>query len=321
MMSDNTAGEERFLVTLLREIGKEEGIQVTGYSHDWIIEIERAGRRGFVFGYDFSLNSGTAVKIAKDKVATHLLLEQHSVPSVEHVLISSPRILKNYTASDSGNWQTILSYAKKYNNQLVCKPLNGTMGAHVFFTRTQTDIEEAIHALIAKYRDATISPWLDIEDEYRVVILDGVPMLVFRKERQQVIGDGKKTIAELVRETYGGDDAIFLLAEMGGEEREIVPQKGTVYFLSNKHNLTHGARPVVIGGGEEMYKEITTLAQNAAQAIDIRFASVDVVQVGGKLFILEINSGVTMKKFASFSLENYNKAKEIYRQAVTHLFE
>lgn len=64
--------------------------------------------------------------------------------------------------------------------------------------------------------------------------------------------------------------------------------------LNWRHNLDAGARPVLLepGGAREA---CVAIALRAAQAIGIRFASVDVVRVGGVFRILEINSGVMME--------------------------
>lgn len=315
-MLNKIENEGRFLVQILKEIAEEEKIKLKSYSHDWIIELSRGKKKGFVFGYNFSINSATAAKIARDKVATHLILKEHKINSVEHILVSSPSILKNYIKSAEGSWKKILDYAKKHNYRLVCKPLGGTMGTDIFFTKNQTEIEEAMHKLIAKYNDATISPWLEIEDEYRVVILDEKPMVVIRKDRQKVIGDGIKTVKDLVLAEYNQDEAVEILRKIDDEDLETIPEKGKEYFLLQKHNLTYGAKPVVIDESDDIYKKLTELTIKAVKAININFASVDIVSVKEKLMVLEINSGVTMKKFASYSEENRKIAKEIYREAI-----
>jgi glutathione synthase/RimK-type ligase-like ATP-grasp enzyme len=50
----------------------------------------------------------------------------------------------------------------------------------------------------------------------------------------------------------------------------------------------------------EAREACAAIAVKAAKAIKIRFASVDVVRVGGVLKILEINSGVMMEALGKF---------------------
>jgi glutathione synthase/RimK-type ligase-like ATP-grasp enzyme len=69
--------------------------------------------------------------------------------------------------------------------------------------------------------------------------------------------------------------------------------------LNWRHNLDAGARPVLLEPGEAREASVA-IAIKAAKAIGIRFASVDVIRVGGALKILEINSGVMMEALGKF---------------------
>jgi glutathione synthase/RimK-type ligase-like ATP-grasp enzyme len=64
--------------------------------------------------------------------------------------------------------------------------------------------------------------------------------------------------------------------------------------LNWRHNLDAGARPVLLEQGAAR-EACVALARRAAKAIGIRFASVDIVRVGGAWKVLEINSGVMME--------------------------
>jgi len=69
-----------------------------------------------------------------------------------------------------------------------------------------------------------------------------------------------------------------------------------------RHNLDLGARPVLLPAGP--VRDIcVALAISAAQAIGIRFASIDVVRVDGVWHVLEINSGVMMEALAKLHPE------------------
>ncbi|MGY8637661.1 RimK-like protein [Bradyrhizobium sp. 14AA] len=64
-----------------------------------------------------------------------------------------------------------------------------------------------------------------------------------------------------------------------------------------RHNLDAGAKPVLLEGGE-VRTACVKLAIEAARAIGIVFASIDVVRVDGTWRVLEINSGVMMEALA-----------------------
>ncbi len=61
-----------------------------------------------------------------------------------------------------------------------------------------------------------------------------------------------------------------------------------------RHNLDSGAQPVLLEQGADR-DACVEIARKAAGAINIRFGSVDIVQVEGSWKILEINSGVMME--------------------------
>ena len=101
-----------------------------------------------------------------------------------------------------------------------------------------------------------ISPYVAIEDEVRIVLLDGAPLVVYSKQR--------------------GSDW--------------------------RHNLDAGAKPVLLEDGE-VRTACVQLATNAANAIGIVFASIDVVRIGGAWRVLEINSGVMMEALSKLHPE------------------
>lgn len=87
------------------------------------------------------------------------------------------------------------------------------------------------------------------------------------------------------------------------------------------HNLSHGATPVLIDQSSELYKKLETLAIRAGHAIGIRFATVDIlVGPGEEAKVLEINAGVTTTIFAEKAANGYELSKNIYREALKHLF-
>jgi len=69
-----------------------------------------------------------------------------------------------------------------------------------------------------------------------------------------------------------------------------------------RHNLDAGAKPVLLEGGE-VRAACVKLAIEAARAIGIVFASIDLVRVDGEWRVLEINSGVMMEALSKLHPE------------------
>ena len=142
-----------------------------------------------------------------------------------------------------------------------------------------------------------ISPYVEIEDEVRVILLDGQPMLVYRKQRPQVVGDGVHTLRELA--TAAGHDRG--LSELGTREVNAVVPKGEQRILNWRHNLDAGAKPVLWRTARS--ERPAQSSRRSRDAIGITFASIDVVRVDGEWRVLEINSGVMMEALAKLHPE------------------
>ncbi len=92
-------------------------------------------------------------------------------------------------------------------------------------------------------------------------------------------------------------------------------------YLSWKHNLCGGATPEILEQCD-LYNKLENLALKAAKAINISFATVDIIKTeDDKLYVIEINSGVCMAKFSERVPNGYEISKEIYRKALKLLFE
>ena len=95
--------------------------------------------------------------------------------------------------------------------------------------------------------------------------------------------------------------------------------------LNWKHNLELGSTPEIVHSHDTFYNQIADLAIQAAQAISISFASVDIIQTEdttNPYRVIEINSGVMMENFIKLNQKKgYELAKEIYRKAICCYFD
>lgn len=82
-----------------------------------------------------------------------------------------------------------------------------------------------------------------------------------------------------------------------------------------RHNLCLGATPRVISA-QDRDPRLAELSKSAIAALGLRFATVDIVDVDGELFVLEVNSGVTLEHFSRAGAEQAAAAEEIYWRAL-----
>jgi glutathione synthase/RimK-type ligase-like ATP-grasp enzyme len=219
----------------IEAIGKycvAHGIACEVKSQGWLIVMERGRTRRFAFGYDIGLNSAMAHRLANDKSATAEVLELSGVACIPHTVFLSPKLGKH--VAPDGSRDAMLAELAKHPDGIVVKPNEGTSGRFVFRADSEAGLDRAADEIFASHLSLAISPYVEIEQEVRVVLLDDDPLVVYRKER---VSDWR-------------------------------------------HNLDFGAQPVLLEPGE-MRNACVAIAVRAARAIGIRFASVDIVSVGG----------------------------------------
>lgn len=167
--------QDRWVVKLLRSIASERGLLFRSWSGDWIIEIGDGRNNCRVIGYRFPLNDSVAASIAQDKVATYGILSAYGVPAVPHELVRTKVSRVNRESMEK--WERI-----------VTKPLVGTSGHGV---KMHDDVSEAISFIEQSSIQAwAVSPYVDIDTETRLIILDGKVLRAY--EKRPVVIDGLK---------------------------------------------------------------------------------------------------------------------------------
>jgi glutathione synthase/RimK-type ligase-like ATP-grasp enzyme len=296
----------RIFVDAVKKYCADRGITVESRSEGWLLILQRGATRHFAFGYDLGLNSAIAHRIASDKAATAEVLQFSGVPCVPHTLILNPQ-LNEYVApsqaSDSHPWETMLRRLRENPKGLVVKPNEGTSGELVFMVMSEQDLELAAHRIFSANASLVLSPYMDIENEVRVVLLDHRPLVVYNKIRPSITGDGKHSLLELALAVTPAEARATVLSGMARElDRaaldRILPL-GQRQVLNWRHNLDSGAQPVVLEQGA-MREACIAMAVDAAISIEIRFGSIDLVQAEGHWQVLEINSGVMMEALSKW---------------------
>jgi glutathione synthase/RimK-type ligase-like ATP-grasp enzyme len=336
---------------MMCDIAKErDDLEHASMSQGWIqsLRSRSTGTGMLIFGYHFPLNNAASASVANDKAAATAVLEMHGVPCVPHRVFISPTT-KYASYSSRGGTMPALSRMLAESlgasaddadtaprGGLVLKPKCGTSGANTFRVRTQLQLEQAWLTLLATERDFVASPFLPVDDEFRLIMLDGAVRLCYRKCRAEVVGDGKRTVAEL-RAAYEVAHRATLRPEQGAlsgdnetnrsrlakEARRVLPS-GEKLLLEWRHNLACGASADVDVDPELVERTLLPLARTCMRALGLRFASVDIVSVcqGAQRAyrVLEVNSGVMMEGFVRQHPKLRERCKDIYAAAVDAFF-
>jgi glutathione synthase/RimK-type ligase-like ATP-grasp enzyme len=287
---------QRVFVSAVQRYCTEHGISVETRSQGWLMVMWKGPRRHLIYGYDVGLNSAVAHRIASDKAATAELLGMNGIACVPHAFFPGPA-LSEYVPP-GGTWDAMLGHLAQHPGGIVVKPNEGTSGKLVFKVVDRPALERAVSEIFSLDLNLAISPYLEIKNEVRVILVDDLPVIVYGKSRPSVTGDGVRSILELALAAMPADRLAAVLPRMAGDldstTLDTVLVAGQQHALNWRHNLDAGAEPVLLQQGA-VRERCVELAIKAAKSIDLRFGSIDVVQVDDGWRVLEINSGVVME--------------------------
>lgn len=107
--------------------------------------------------------------------------------------------VSDYMLFDKTNIKQLLQFAKT-RYPIVLKPINGRMGKGVIIgIRNEQDLIKAVNNFHTPSGWGLAEKYFEGND-YRTVVVDGKLISVTKRERAHVIGDGKSTIIQLIRE-------------------------------------------------------------------------------------------------------------------------
>ncbi|MES5486907.1 RimK-like protein [Bradyrhizobium sp. INPA03-11B] len=283
---------QRIFLETIKKYCLAHAIAVEVRSGGWLVIMTRGSERRLAIGYDIGLNSAVAHQVANDKSACAEVLTSTGVSAIPHTLFLGTKLSKHIPGSDSLDAMQRLLDA--HPQGLVVKPNEGTSGELVFRVTTRMQLETAVARILAAHPSLAISPYVAIEDEVRVVLLDTRALIVYGKTRPMVVGDGIHSLRALAQATATAEQLKTLTEDFDTAALDAIPPAGERLLLNWRHNLDAGAEPALLTDAATR-NACTALATMAAQAVGIRFASIDVVRADGVWKVLEVNSGVKME--------------------------
>ncbi len=300
---------------LIQEICRELNINCTFLSKDWVILLEKDNQRRYITGYKFDLNSQGTSNIVDDKYALYEVLKNNDIPIINHQIIYNENNKNNY-AIGCNDYNSVIDFYEKNNNHIVIKANNGTCGNEVFNITCIDEIKPCLKKLFLFNQSLSICPYYEIENEYRTIILDGEVLISYKKIKPVVIGDGIKTIKELLLDfNYN-----YFKDKLNDSKYEIILEKNTQFEYNWQFNLSKGAKIGIVN--DNVYKIIVELAKKVAKIINLRFGSIDIIKtVDNKYYVMEANSGVMMKYYINNEKNGYDIAKKIYKKVIIKMFD
>lgn len=291
-------------LSIIKEICEELNIKFKTISKNWISILEKDNNIRYIIGYKFDINGNGISRIMDDKYAFYELVKLYNFSVIEHNII-----FKDYDKSKIKN----LFY--KYNQNVVVKINTGTCGTDVFNINLLDDLYKTIDDLFKNNYSLSLCPYINIKNEYRVIILKDKVLLIYGKEKPVVHGDGKSSIEDLLIKF----NPTFFKKRKNLSKN--ILKINAKYEYDWKFNLSRGAMPF-LNIDNKLAKKLEYNALIIAKKLNLEFCSLDfIVDDKDNLLLMESNSGVMMDNFMKIVPNGKIIAKNIYKKAIIEMFK
>jgi hypothetical protein len=247
----------------------------------------------------FPQNNATASSLATDKYFANLILGRSGIPTLggEYFFLHD-----RHRAHRGGGHEVsdALEYFRTLGQPAFVKPLTGSRGDFAQAIHDEASLATYLEQ-VSRYYDSILMQPVFSGHEYRIFLLDDDVVYSARKHEPAVVGDGIRTIRELL----GDHDAALRLRGVSStattttpwDTLNLVPSKGERWEIPGRMNLSAGATMTL----ETPHAEHAAfaLARQARMALGLRVAAVDLfTDIGGDpdaIRLIEVNSNPSIR--------------------------
>jgi len=218
-----------------------------------------------------------AESIAQDKDLTRTLLQSAGVPTAKGYPVSSVEEA----------WET----AEYIGLPVVVKPQDGNQGRGVATNLTTKEQVVAAYAAALEESSSIIVEKFAPGNDYRLLVVNGKVVAASRREPAQVMGDGQRTIRDLVEvenrdprraEHHSGilskihiDEIALNVLKDQGFTPDSIPPAGQLVLIRRNANLSTGGTAIDVT--DLVHPEVAARAIDAAKVVGLDIAGIDVI--------------------------------------------
>ena len=219
--------------------------------------------------------SHIAVELASDKEETNKILSMIGLPVPKQELVQSA--------------DAAARAARRIGYPVVVKPYNGNHGRAVAIHLNTEDAVRTAFAVAQEVSRSVLVESFIIGDDHRLLVVNGVLVAATRRTPGNVVGDGTRTIAQLVeivnqdpRRGIGHEKVLTQLVldtqalrilEQKGFTAHTVPAAGEVVYLRSTANLSTGGTATDVT--DVIHPDNAEMAVRAIKAIGLDVGGVD----------------------------------------------
>ncbi|MDR0985361.1 MAG: ATP-grasp domain-containing protein [Mycoplasmataceae bacterium] len=168
------------LLKIIKDLSKEMNFKVNTFCDGWVIQLTKNKQHRYIYGYNFDINNSASSRLCDDKSALFELLNKNHISSVPHFYFMNP----NSPWFIKSNWQLKIKQLFSKYKKIVIKPNNGTGGNDVYLTTSESQLHKYVSNIFSKHDSLAVSPYLEIKNEYRLIVLNNKVLLTYKKDRQ-----------------------------------------------------------------------------------------------------------------------------------------
>ena len=241
-------------------------------------------------------NSATASTLASDKYFTNKILEDAGVATLggEYFFLHDRyRALR----PPGHEREDALGYLKRLGGTAFAKPLQGSRGDFALAVHDEASLVRYFRDVSQYYDSVLIQPVVS-GIEYRVFLLDDEVVYSARKYLPHLLGDGVRSIRDLLaahNEGLGARGLSPASVDRGAALDAVLP-RGERWEIPGRTNLSAGGTMLLEAPPSQA---APALARRAAHALGLRVAAVDMfTDIGGDpeaLGVIEVNGNPSIR--------------------------
>lgn len=255
----------------------------------------RDGRRKATFaagaGTPYALNDARAASIARDKAFCAETLRQAGVPVLPGEMFF---VTKRWAEmrSPGREPEDALAYVSRAEYPIFCKPIAASNGLYAEIIDDAAAFANYMDRVAREHFAILIQPYVRAR-EHRVFVLQGRALFSYTKTLPSVLGDGERTLSDLVA-ALPREAGAPPLKPRGRDARgarvapDDIPQKGERIVLEGPANRAAGGGATALAEGAP--SAFADIAIAATRAVGLELAAVDIFGDGDALTVIEVNS-------------------------------
>jgi glutathione synthase/RimK-type ligase-like ATP-grasp enzyme len=250
----------------------------------YLFEVRHAHRTAVLLGGRSPLNDAVAARICEDKHYTELVLRRAGFRVVQSARCLSPHDIRAAVWAGRGGPEPGLRLAELTGYPVIVKPNRLSHGYGVGVANTEAEVRAALHDIWRYDYCALVQPPVPGID-LRLNFLDGEHLLGYSRAPLQIVGDGRRTLRELLVDSDPrfADDEFWSRAttdliyrargsECGWDADTVFPRGTKLHFDTPILNLNRWATGKVV---QSLPRAWCSFGMAIGHALNLRHFGVD----------------------------------------------